>query len=156
TDIDGVFAFKRQNVAKERFYSVVHCGPHPAGLACAFSQSSRFRHRTRHKFAPVSRHVCNLMQPATDHRGDSMSVRKKIVTTKGEEVTWWIADYSDGNGDRHQRRFPTKKEATAFIEPIKVAVRAGTHVSVPADVTIRDACDKWLKRCEANGLERGS
>ena len=25
TDIDGVFAFKRQNVAKERFYSVSTC-----------------------------------------------------------------------------------------------------------------------------------
>ena len=33
TDIDGVFAFKRQNVAKERFYSVVHLPtPTPAGL----------------------------------------------------------------------------------------------------------------------------
>src|SRR6516164_6561895 len=33
TDIDGVFAFKRQNVAKERFYSVVHSPPPfaPAG-----------------------------------------------------------------------------------------------------------------------------
>jgi len=33
TDIDGVFAFKRQNVAKERFYSVVHLPPPfaPAG-----------------------------------------------------------------------------------------------------------------------------
>jgi len=31
TDIDGVFAFKRQNVAKERFYSVVHLPP-PCGL----------------------------------------------------------------------------------------------------------------------------
>jgi hypothetical protein len=29
TDIDGVFAFKRQNVAKERFYSVVHLPPPP-------------------------------------------------------------------------------------------------------------------------------
>ena len=27
TDIDVVFAFKRQNVAKERFYSVVHSPP---------------------------------------------------------------------------------------------------------------------------------
>ena len=27
TDIDGVLAFKRQNVAKERFYSVVHSPP---------------------------------------------------------------------------------------------------------------------------------
>ena len=33
TDIDVVFAFKRQNVAKERFYSVVHLPP-PAGFAC--------------------------------------------------------------------------------------------------------------------------
>jgi len=34
TDIDGVFAFKRQNFAKERFYSVVHSQPPvwPAGL----------------------------------------------------------------------------------------------------------------------------
>jgi hypothetical protein len=29
TDIDGVFAFKRQNVAKERFYSVIHLPPSP-------------------------------------------------------------------------------------------------------------------------------
>jgi hypothetical protein len=33
TDIDGVFAFKRQNVAKERFYSVVQfAAPTSAGL----------------------------------------------------------------------------------------------------------------------------
>jgi hypothetical protein len=32
TDIDGVFAFKRQNVAKERFYSVVHSPPHVANI----------------------------------------------------------------------------------------------------------------------------
>jgi hypothetical protein len=34
TDIDGVFAFKRQNFAKERFYSVVHSQPPvwPPGL----------------------------------------------------------------------------------------------------------------------------
>ena len=39
TDIDGVFAFKRQNVAKERFYSVVQfAAPTPAGLACSFSE----------------------------------------------------------------------------------------------------------------------
>jgi len=34
TDIDGVFAFKRQNFAKERFYSVIHSQPPvwPPGL----------------------------------------------------------------------------------------------------------------------------
>jgi hypothetical protein len=44
TDIDGVFAFKRQNFAKERFYSVVHSPPPTlAGLACELrlAQSSR-------------------------------------------------------------------------------------------------------------------
>jgi len=39
TDIDGVFAFKRQNVAKERFYPVVHSPP-PLG-----PQSSRIQRR---------------------------------------------------------------------------------------------------------------
>jgi hypothetical protein len=33
TDIDGVFALKRQNFAKERFYSVVHSPPPPFGPA---------------------------------------------------------------------------------------------------------------------------
>jgi len=85
-----------------------------------------------------------------------MSVRKKIVMTKGEPVTYWIADYKDGSGIRHQRRFGTKKEATTFIEPIKVAVRAGTHVSIAADLTMADAADKWLARLEAKGRERGT
>jgi integrase len=82
-----------------------------------------------------------------------MSVRKKIVMTKGEPVTYWIADYRDGYGTRHQRRFGTKKEATAFIEPIKVAVRAGTHVSLPSDLTVGDACDNWIREVEAKGSE---
>src|SRR6516165_3242527 len=40
TDIDVVFAFKRQNVAKERFYSVVHLPPLRASPV-RFPQSSR-------------------------------------------------------------------------------------------------------------------
>jgi hypothetical protein len=38
-----------------------------------------------------------------------MSVRKKTVHVKGGPVTFWIADYFDGAGLRHQRRFGTKK-----------------------------------------------
>src|SRR6516225_10145176 len=41
TDIDGAFAFKRQNVARERFYSVVHLPP-SAGFACAVAGRGRF------------------------------------------------------------------------------------------------------------------
>jgi integrase len=85
-----------------------------------------------------------------------MSVRKKIVNTNGEPVAWWIADYTDGSGERHQRRFKTKREALAVHDQIKVAIRAGTHVSLPSDLTITDAADKWLKRVEANACERGT
>jgi integrase len=89
-----------------------------------------------------------------------MSVREKIVTTTtpaGETIKtkWWIADYTDGTG-RHQKRFKHKREALAYIEPIKVAIRAGTHVSLSSDLTIKDAADKWLSRCEANAVERGT
>jgi integrase len=85
-----------------------------------------------------------------------MSVRKKTVITKGEPVTWWLADYSDGAGIRHQRRFPTKKEAVAFHDQTKVAIRAGTHVSLPDSLTMAHVADKWLKRVEADGRERAT
>jgi integrase len=85
-----------------------------------------------------------------------MSVRKKVVMTKGEPVTWWLADYTDGAGIRHQRRFGTKKEAAALHDQMKVAIRAGTHVSLSNDLTITSAADKWLKRLEANSRERGT
>ena len=77
-----------------------------------------------------------------------MSVRDKIV--KG--VRWWIADYTDGSGKRHQRRFKHKAEATAHEEKAKVAIRAGTHVSLDSNLTIADAAEDWLKRVEANGM----
>jgi hypothetical protein len=41
TDIDGVFALKRQNFAKERFYSVVHSPPPRLALPAARSISSQ-------------------------------------------------------------------------------------------------------------------
>jgi integrase len=85
-----------------------------------------------------------------------MSVRKKIVMTKGEPITWWLADYTDGSGQRHQRRFKHKREALALHDQIKVAIRAGTHVSLPSDLTVKDAANKWLMRVEADALERGT
>jgi integrase len=85
-----------------------------------------------------------------------MSVRKKIVHTKGEPVTWWLADYSDGAGKRHQRRFPTKKEAESHHDQTKTAIRAGRHVSLSAALTIAGAADKWLKKVAADDRERGT
>jgi integrase len=90
-----------------------------------------------------------------------MSVRKKIVTTMSPEgqpveTLWWIADFADGAGRRHQRRFKHKREAVALHDQMKVAIRAGTHMSLPNDLTITDVADKWLKRVEANARERGT
>jgi integrase len=90
-----------------------------------------------------------------------MSVRKKILkstTPEGEpiETVWWIADYTDGSGKRHQERFKRKAEAVAHEETKKVAIRAGTHVSLGSDLTIADVADKWIKRVEANARERAT
>jgi integrase len=89
-----------------------------------------------------------------------MSVREKKVETttpEGEklETKWWIADYTDGTG-RHQKRFKYKRDAVAFHEQMKVAIRAGTHVALPSDLTIENASDRWLKKVEANARDRGT
>jgi integrase len=98
------------------------------------------------------------MQPITNDYtwGQAMSVRKKIVMTKGEPTTWWLADYTDGSGQRHQRRFRTKKEAAEHHDKTKTAIRAGQHVSLSADLTIAGAADKWLAKVAADDRERGT
>ena len=85
-----------------------------------------------------------------------MSVRKKVVHSNGEEIVWWLADYFDGAGKRHQRRFKTKKEAATHHDQMKVAIRAGQHVSLPHDLTVAGAADKWLAKVTADDRERGT
>ena len=90
-----------------------------------------------------------------------MSVRKKIITTttpEGEQIEtlWWIADYTDGSGKRHQERFKRKAEAVAHEEKSKVAIRAGTHVSLDSNLTVADVAEKWIKKVEANARERAT
>ena len=82
-----------------------------------------------------------------------MSVRKKIVKGRdGDESTWWIADYTDGSGRRHQQRFKYKDQAKAHEEKAKVAIRAGTHVALDGNLTVADAAEEWIRRVEANGM----
>lgn len=85
-----------------------------------------------------------------------MSVRPKEVTTNGETVKWWIADYTDGADQRHQRRFPTKKEAAAFHDQVKTVIRSGQHVALPQGLTVAGAADKWLAKVAADGRERAT
>jgi integrase len=86
-----------------------------------------------------------------------MSVRPKevlIATPGGEQKTavWWIADYKDKSGRRHQVRFKRKGDAVAHEEASKVAIRAGQYVSVDPNRTIADAAEGWLARVEADGM----
>jgi integrase len=81
-----------------------------------------------------------------------MSVRSKIV---GEE-RWWIADYKDGSGRRHQVRFQRKKDAEAHEEKSKVAIRLGTHVSIDGNLTVADVAQKWIAKVEASERERAT
>jgi integrase len=86
-----------------------------------------------------------------------MSVRKKVIDEgTPHEQLWWIADYTDGTGRRHQVRFKRKAEAEGHEEKSKVAIRAGTHVSLDNNLTIADVADQWIKRVEANARERAT
>jgi integrase len=84
-----------------------------------------------------------------------MSVRKRAWTTlKGEAREAWIADYADGQGDRHIATFGRKKDAEAFLASVRVDVGKGVHTAPSKSVTVAEACGLWLKTGEGNGLER--
>lgn len=86
-----------------------------------------------------------------------MSVRKKIIKAgKPTETTYWLADYTDGAGKRHQVRFKRKREAEQHEEKSKVAIRAGTHVSLDSNLTIADVAETWITKVEANARERST
>ena len=86
-----------------------------------------------------------------------MSVRKRVWTTrKGETKEAWIADFTDGLGNRHIQTFQQKKKADAFAAKTKVDVNAGTHVALDNDLTVAGVADKWVKGVEAHGRERAT
>jgi integrase len=86
-----------------------------------------------------------------------MSVRKrKWTTSKGEAKEAWIVDYVDQDGDRHIETFERKKDADAFHATVRVDVGKGEHIAPSKSETIAEAAERWIKRVEANGRERGT
>ena len=86
-----------------------------------------------------------------------MSVRKRNWTTgKGVEKEAWIVDYADGNGTRRLKTFKRKKDADAFEAVATVQISEGTHVADSTTVSVKEAGEKWIKSCEASGLERST
>jgi integrase len=80
-----------------------------------------------------------------------MSVRKRVL---GDGSNAWQVDYRDGAGHRRHRQFQTKREADAFHARARTEVAAGVHTPDSASITVAEAADLWLARCERDGLER--
>jgi integrase len=86
-----------------------------------------------------------------------MSVRKRSWTTRrGEPREAWIVDYFDQDGDRHIETFERKKDADVRHATVTVDVRQGVHTAPSKSVTVREAAEGWIKRVEADGLERAT
>jgi len=79
-----------------------------------------------------------------------MSVRKRLL---GDGQTRWQVDYRDGAGARRHRQFTTKREADAFHAKARTEVIAGVHTADSASITVAEAADLWLARCERDDLE---
>jgi integrase len=86
-----------------------------------------------------------------------MSVRKRKWTTRrGEAKEAWVVDYVDQDGDRHIETFERQKDAKAFHDTVRVDVRKGDHIAPSKSETVKEAAERWIKRVEANGRERGT
>jgi integrase len=86
-----------------------------------------------------------------------MSVRKRTWANQdGSKGQAWVAEYTDHEGKRRLRTFATKQEADAFHVSVAGELRAGFHVPDSRSVTVAEAGQLWLQRCEADGLERST
>jgi integrase len=86
-----------------------------------------------------------------------MSVRKRQwKTPTGEPKEAWVVRYNDGSGKWRLKTFERKKDADAFHDTVKVAVRSGTHTPDSESITVAEAGGRWIKNGEANNLERAT
>jgi integrase len=67
-----------------------------------------------------------------------------------------VADYFDQKRKRHTKQFPTKKAADAWLLRTRGEVRDGVHTPHSASISIAEAGERWLRRCETDGLERAT
>jgi len=86
-----------------------------------------------------------------------MSVRKRTwLNAEGSKGQAWVAEYTDHEGKRRLRTFETKQAADSFHVGVTGELRAGTHVPDSQSITVAEAGQLWLKRCEADGLEQST
>jgi integrase len=82
-----------------------------------------------------------------------MSVRKRTWTTAdGEHHEAWLIDYRDASGKRIvEQGFRTMADAKAKLAEVTVDVGKG-H-TVEKNLTLGEACQKWISKAESNGMQ---
>src|SRR5215203_5685422 len=78
------------------------------------------------------------------------SIRRRKLPS-GKVV--WQCDYRDGANKRRHRQFDTEREADSFLVKARAEVAAGIHTPDSASISVAEAADLWLTRCERDGLE---
>ena len=76
-------------------------------------------------------------------------VRKRTWTNSKGEQTAWIADYFDQAGKRHIKTFERERDARAWLTETLVSVKQGTHTPESASITVAEAANLWIEKCEA-------
>jgi integrase len=84
------------------------------------------------------------------------SIRKRTWQSGGEDKTAWVADYFDQSGKRHIKTCKTKKEADAWLVTARGEVARGVHTPEDASITVAEAAELWIQKCELENLERST
>ena len=85
------------------------------------------------------------------------AIRKRSWTAPtGEAKTAWLVDYRDASGKRRSKQFARKREAEAWATQAAWHVTQGTHTPDSQSITVGRACDLWLARAAADGLEQST
>jgi len=74
----------------------------------------------------------------------------------GVEHRAWQVDFTDQNGNRQRKQFQRRKDADAHLVTARAQVQVGTYTPDSTSATIGEACDLWLERAIAEGLERNT
>lgn len=85
------------------------------------------------------------------------AIRKRSwMNARGEPQQAWQVDYRDTAGKRRSKQFARKKAAETWLTEAAYQVTQGTHTPDRDTVTVKSAADAWVKRAEAEGLERAT
>jgi integrase len=97
---------------------------------------------------------------AADRIGEQRQMAKIVeriwTGADGTERRGWQCDFTDQDGRRVRKQFTRRRDADAFMVTARGQVQVGTYTPDSTSATIGEACDLWLERAAAEGLEQGT